>query len=247
MFDKSSNPVFGKKIFDKANSYSDAESMTIQGTINKTLICFGLLLIAAVYTWRLVIINPGNAMIWAGGGAIAGLIIAMVTIFKPTWSVFTVPVYAVVEGLFLGAISALFESMYPGIVMQAVLLTFGSMFALLFAYKAGLIKVSKKFMMGIVIATGAIFLVYLLSFILGFFGISIPMIHGNGWVGIGFSLFVVVIAALNLVLDFHFIEKRAEEGSPKYMEWFSAFGLMVTLIWLYIEILNLLAKLNSRD
>lgn len=248
MFDKSSNPVFGKKIFDKAKAAVDSTGeMTVQGTVNKTIICFFILLLGAAYTWRMFTNSTGNPMIWAGAGAIGGFIFALITVFKPSWSVFTVPVYALLEGLFLGAISALFNAMYPGIVVKAVSLTFGCFFIMLFAYKTGLIKMNEKLKMGIIVATGAIALVYLVDMILGFFSINMPMIHSNGWIGIGFSLFVIVIATLNLILDFDFIEKGAESGAPKVMEWYGAFGLMVTLIWLYIEFLRLLAKLNSRD
>jgi uncharacterized YccA/Bax inhibitor family protein len=158
----------------------------------------------------------------------------------------TAPIYAVLEGLFLGGISAIFEMSYPGIVIQAVALTFGTLFCLLAAYKSRLIKVTENFKLGIVAATGAICLIYLVSIIMGFFGASIPMIHSSGPLGIGFSLFVVTIAALNLVLDFDFIERGSEMGAPKYMEWYGAFGLVVTLVWLYIEILRLLSKLRRR-
>jgi uncharacterized YccA/Bax inhibitor family protein len=158
----------------------------------------------------------------------------------------TAPIYAALEGLALGGISALFESHYPGIVSQAVFLTFGTLAALLIAYRSGWIKATENFKLGVAAATGGIFFVYLISFVLSFFGVSIPLIHGSGIFGILFSLFVVVIAALNLVLDFDFIEQGAEQGAPKYMEWYAAFGLMVTLIWLYLEILRLLAKLQQR-
>jgi uncharacterized YccA/Bax inhibitor family protein len=158
----------------------------------------------------------------------------------------TAPIYAALEGLALGGISAVFESRYPGIVSQAVFLTFGTLAALLIAYRSGWIKATENFKLGVVAATGGIFFVYLISFVLSFFGVSIPLIHGSGVFGILFSLFVVVIAALNLVLDFDFIEQGAEQGAPKYMEWFAAFGLMVTLIWLYLEILRLLSKLQQR-
>jgi uncharacterized YccA/Bax inhibitor family protein len=158
----------------------------------------------------------------------------------------TAPIYAALEGLALGGISAVFESRYPGIVSQAVFLTFGTLAALLIAYRSGWIKATENFKLGVVAATGGIFFVYLISFVLSFFGVSIPLIHGSGVFGILFSLFVVVIAALNLVLDFDFIEQGAEQGAPKYMEWFAAFGLMVTLIWLYLEVLRLLSKLQQR-
>ena len=170
----------------------------------------------------------------------------MVTIFKPTVGHITVPAYAVVEGVFLGVISMIFNAMYPGIVVQAVFLTFGTLGALLLAYKSGLIQATENFKLGVVAATGGIAILYLINFVMGFFGSGMGIISGNDTMGILFSGFVVVIAALNLVLDFDFIEEGAEMGAPKYMEWYGAFGLLVTLIWLYLEILRLLAKLQSR-
>jgi len=177
---------------------------------------------------------------------IGGLITAFVTVFKKEWSQITAPIYAVLEGLALGGISAFFNAQYDGIVIQAVALTFGTAGCLLIAYKSGVIKATENFKLGIFAATGAIGLIYLVGMIMRFFGSGIPYIHENGLIGIGFSLVVVTIAALNLVLDFDFIEKGAEQGAPKFMEWYAAFGLMVTLIWLYLEILRLLSKLNSR-
>jgi uncharacterized YccA/Bax inhibitor family protein len=184
---------------------------------------------------------------WILGGSIGGLIVAIVTIFKKSWAGVTAPIYALLEGLVLGGISAIFEVQFPGIVLQAVSLTFGTLFCLLLAYTSGWIRATENFKLGVVAATGGIALIYLATFVLGFFGINIPYIHDSGWIGIGFSLFVVIVAALNLVLDFDFIENGAAQGAPKYMEWYGAFGLMVTLIWLYLEILRLLAKLRSRD
>lgn len=177
-------------------------------------------------------------------GGIGGFIVALITVFKAQWSPITAPIYAALQGLFLGGLSATMDAMYPGIVIQAVALTFGTMFGMLFLYRAGIIKVTEKFRSGLLAATAGIFFVYLLSWILGFFGIQMPMIHEGGLLGIGFSLFVVVIAALNLLLDFDFIHKSSGMGAPKYMEWYGAFGLMVTLVWLYIEFLRLLSKLN---
>jgi uncharacterized YccA/Bax inhibitor family protein len=185
-------------------------------------------------------------MPWVFGGLIGGFIVALVTVFKKQWALLTAPMYALLEGLALGGISAIFEARFPGIVIQAVGLTFGTLFCLLMAYKSGMIKVTENFKLGVVSATGAIALFYVVSFLLSMFGISIPFIHGSGIIGIGFSLFVVAIAALNLVLDFDFIENGAARGVPQYMEWYAAFGLIVTLIWLYIEILRLLSKLRSR-
>jgi uncharacterized YccA/Bax inhibitor family protein len=177
---------------------------------------------------------------------LAGLVLALFTIFKKEWSAFTAPAYAVAEGLSLGAVSALFEVRYPGIVLQAVGLTFGTLAALLVAYKTGVIKATENFKLGVVAATGAIALFYLFGFVLRLFGITMPLIHSSGTFGILFSLGVVVVAALNLVLDFDFIEEGAARGAPKYMEWYAAFGLMVTLVWLYLEVLRLLSKLQDR-
>ncbi|MEZ0469694.1 Bax inhibitor-1/YccA family membrane protein [Luteimonas salinilitoris] len=227
------------------------EVMTLNGTVNKTGVLLLLTVLTAAFAWSQVEFGvdgrpqPGFGMyLW--GGAIGGLVIALVTIFKKQWAPVTAPLYALVEGFFLGAISAMYNNLYEGIVIQAVMLTFGTLFALLFAYRSGLIKATENFKLGVVAATGGIFLVYMATIVLRMFGIDMPMIHDNGIVGIGFSLFVIVIAALNLVLDFDFIETGVEQGAPKYMEWYGAFGLIVTLVWLYIEFLRLLAKLQSR-
>jgi uncharacterized YccA/Bax inhibitor family protein len=185
-------------------------------------------------------------MIYAIGGAIGGLILALVTVFKKEWSPVTAPMYALVEGLFLGSISALFNAKFPGIVMQAVMLTFGTLFVMLAAYRSGLIKVTENFKLGVVAATGGIALLYLASFVLSFFNINVPVIHEASWLGIAFSLFVVVVAALNLVLDFDFIETGADARAPKYMEWYAGIGLLVTLVWLYLELLRLISKINRR-
>ena len=246
---RTANPALNAKTFRNLPVTADIDqAMTIQGTVNKTVIMLVLLVISASWTWGMFYAqgNPAAVYPWMIGGAIGGFAIAMVTVFKKHWAGITAPIYAILEGLMLGGISAVFESMYPGIVMQAVVLTFGTMFGLLLAYKSGLIKVTENFKLGVVAATGGIALVYMASFILGFFGVNMPFIHESGLIGIGFSLFVVVIAALNLVLDFDFIENGAEAGAPKFMEWYAAFGLMVTLVWLYIEILRLLSKLKSR-
>ena len=251
---RSGNPALKESTFlDSATGVvvtRDAGAMTLNGTVNKTGILLLLTVMTAAFAWNQSLVDGApTAMtpIYMWGGLIGGFILAMVTIFKKTWAPVTAPLYALVEGFFLGAISALYNHLYEGIVMQAVLLTFGTLFALLFAYRSGLIKATENFKLGVVAATGGIALVYLATIVLGFFNIQIPLIHESGIVGIGFSLFVVVIAALNLVLDFDFIETGVEQGAPKYMEWYGAFGLMVTLVWLYIEFLRLLAKLQSRD
>ena len=241
---RSSNPALKAEVFSSEGSYLRGGTMTINGTVNKTGV-MGLILIAsATLTW-------GQAAQGAMGltmlGLVGGLITAFITIFKKTAAPVTAPIYAVMEGLFLGGISAVFESRFPGIAFQAVLLTFGVLAGLLLAYRTHMIQVTENFKLGVAAATGGIGIVYLISIIGGLFGFSIPFIHSSGMIGIGFSLVVVVVAAMNLVMDFDFIEEGARMGAPKYMEWYGAFGLMVTLVWLYIEILHLLSKLQSRD
>ena len=248
MFGRSGNPALSDTTF-RSEGGAVGQSMTLQGTVNKTGILLGILVLTAVYTWNLFFQtgNPAAVMPIATGGAIGGFILAMITIFKKAWSPFTAPIYAALEGLFLGGISAIFEYQYPGIVIQATGLTLGTLASLLVLYKLGIIKPTENFRLMIVSATMGIAVLYLISMIMNMFGSSgIGFIHSNGLFGIGFSLFVVAIAALNLVLDFDFIEQGSEMGAPKYMEWFGAFSLMVTLIWLYLEMLRLLAKLRSR-
>lgn len=251
---RTSNPALNDKSFQTADYskgwvYDEVTShaMTIEGTVLKTGILLTLVTIAGAITWQ-AFANQSSLMLpLLVGGAIAGLILALITVFKQTWAPVTAPLYAVAEGLFLGGISAMYNAQFNGIIVQAVGLTMGTLVILLLAYQSGLIKASDNFKAGVIAATGAICLVYIVSIALSFFGIGVPYIHDNGLIGIGFSLFVVAIAALNLVLDFDFIENAAKAGSPKYMEWYGAFGLMVTLVWLYLEILRLLAKTRSRD
>jgi len=245
---RSSNPTLNDNSFRNLRKSNSNKFMTIDGTVNKTIICLVLLILSASYFWINIeqFIENGFLTILMIGSAISGFIISLVIIFKKEFSAVMVPIYAIIEGVFLGLISVVFEKLYPGIVIDALALTFGTLFCLLLAYKSRLIKVTENFKLGIVAATGGIFLIYMATFILGFFGVNIPFIHENGLIGIGFSLFVVVIAALNLVLDFDFIENASKRNVPKYMEWYGAFGLLVTLIWLYLEILKLLAKLRSR-
>ena len=236
---RTANPALNKNTF-AVRGYTGSQAMTIQGTVNKTGILLAITIIAASYTWS----NPVGMLMPAG--VIGGLIFAIITIFKKQWAPVTAPLYALCEGLFLGGISAIFNARYPGIVSNAVFLTFGTLFALLIAYKTGLIKATENFKLGVVAATGGICMMYFISFILSFFGVGIPYIHGSGPIGIGVSVVVVIVAALNLVLDFDFIEQGAAAGVPKFMEWYAGFGLLVTLIWLYLEILRLLSKLQSR-
>ena len=242
---RSGNPALRSNTFIGRHIETKAGTMTIMGTVNKTALCLLLLMTTAIFVWNLPSTDPRTSMLMLIG-VFGGLIAALITAFRQHLAPYTTPIYALLEGLALGGISKFFETMYPGIVNQAVFLTFGTLAALLLAYRSGLIKPTENFKLGIAAATGGIFFIYFISFILGFFGINIPLIHSNSNFGILFSFGVVVIAALNLVLDFDFIEEGAERGAPKYMEWFGAFGLLVTLIWLYLEILHLLAKLQSR-
>ncbi|MBD2870293.1 Bax inhibitor-1/YccA family protein [Paenibacillus arenilitoris] len=246
MIGRSGNPTLKESTFRQAGHYSGQNAMTIEGTVNKAFIMLALLLGGAFSTWSMYF-NGQNVVPYAVGGAIAGLVLALIVSFKPTSAPYLVPVYAVLEGLFLGALSANYESLYNGITLQAALLTMGVFVAMLLAYKTRIIKATENFKLGVFAATAGIALVYLLSFILGLFGVNIPYLHDNSWIGIGISLVIVIVAALNLVLDFDFIENGSRHGAPKYMEWYGAFGLMVTLVWLYIEMLRLLSKIWSRD
>ena len=251
---RSGNPVLSDSTFLDLSSgrvvTGGANAMTLNGTVNKTGFLLLLSVLTAAFAWSKTFtaageLAPGTS-IFLWGGALGGFVLALVTTFKKEWSPVTAPLYALLEGFFLGTVSAVYDARFQGIVLQAVLLTFGTLFALLFAYRSGLIRATENFKLGVVAATGGIALIYLATIALGFFGIHIPYIHESGIIGIGFSLFVVVVAALNLVLDFDFIETGVEAGAPKYMEWYGAFGLMVTLVWLYLEFLRLLAKLQRR-
>jgi len=240
---RSGNPALSKNSFENLIATSN-EVMTLDGTVNKTAISMGILLIAAYYTYSNAIMD------YVIIGFVGGFILALVTIFKKEWSPTTVPIYAALEGLALGGISKMYaDSFEPGIVPQAITLTLGILFALLFAYKSKIIQATENFKLGLFAATAGIFVVYLVSFLMSIFGSGgLPLMNpsNSSMFSIGFSLFVVIIASLNLVMDFDFIEEGASNGAPKYMEWYGAFGLLVTLIWLYLEILRLLAKLSSR-
>ena len=241
---RTGNPALKESTFRNLPRVAAGEAMTLQGTVNKTGISLLLLLAAAAFVWNS---PPAVGALCILLGLVGGLVTALITVFKNTAAPFTTPLYAIFEGLLLGGISQLYEVKYPGIVINAVALTFGTLVVLLAVYSTGLIRPSENFKMGIVAATGAIALLYLASMVLGFFGKSVPYIHGSGPIGIAFSLFVVALAAMNLVLDFDFIERGAAGNAPRYMEWVGAFGLLVTLVWLYLEILRLLSKLQGRD
>jgi uncharacterized YccA/Bax inhibitor family protein len=246
---RTSNPALSDQAFQGEHA-AFGETMTLQGTANKTGILLVCAIATAAWTWNIYLHSHTPEAVYPLGilGLIGGLITALVTIFKKSWAPVTAPIYALLEGLVLGMVSSIFEARFPGIAIQAVSLTFGTLLVLLLAYRSGVIRVTEKFRLGVVAATGGIALFYFLTFILGFFHINaFQSVYGAGLIGIGFSIFVVIVAALNLVLDFDFIETGVNSGAPKYMEWYGAFGLMVTLIWLYLEILRLLSKLRSRD
>lgn len=243
---RSGNPALTASTFGGGVRAYGNQAMTLQGTVNKTGISLLILLATAALTWN-GLFPPQVLMPVAIAAFIGGFVVAMVTVFKKTAAPITTPIYAALEGIVLGLISMIFEQRFPGIVINAVALTMGTLAALLLAYRSGLIRATENFKLGIFAATGAIALLYLVSMGMSLFGARIPYIHDSGAIGIGFSVFVVTIAALNLVLDFDFIERGAEQGAPKYMEWYGAFGLLVTLVWLYLEILRLLAKLQGRD
>jgi uncharacterized YccA/Bax inhibitor family protein len=253
---RTSNPALSSKSFGgfvgvdprTASSHTETRAMTIQGTVDKTAILLAVTIFAAIWPWKLLFEtrDPNVVLPWMMIGSIGGFVLALVTIFKKSWAPVTAPLYAAAEGLALGSISAMFEVRYHGIAFQAMALTFGVLAVMLVAYKTKAIRATEGFKLGVIAATGAIALVYLLSMVLGMFGVHMGFMYSSGPLGIGISLVVVVIAALNLVLDFDVVEQGARAGAPKYMEWYGAFGSLVTLVWLYLEILRLLAKLNDR-
>jgi uncharacterized YccA/Bax inhibitor family protein len=252
----SNNPFLNNKTFTTAVSRKDEvhqaaiiddnQSMTLAGTINRSLILFLLLIASATVIWWATF-NGMNPMVPAFGGAIVGLILVVIAAFKPQYSPYLAPGYALFEGLFIGGISAIFETMYPGIVVQAVGATFVTFGVCLGLYKYKIVKVTEQFKSVVVAATLAIATYYLISWVVSMFTSFTPVHHGNSMMSIGISVFVIVIAALNLFLDFDSIEKGTEQKMPKYMEWYGAMGLMITLVWLYIEFLRLLSKLNSKN
>ena len=248
-----SNPAFSQDMFAGYNQvYGASRSMvtTVQGTMSKTFLLLAIL--SGTGLWAFHSMGAGQlAGPVVGVSAIAGFILAMVTIFKPAISPWTAPVYAAMEGVFLGSLSQLVEMRFhekaPGIALQAVSLTVGTLLIMLFLCASGTVKVTERLKAGIMMATGAVCLFYVASIVLRLFGVSVPLLFSATPAGIGFSLFVVGLAAFNLLLDFDFIEEAARREAPKYMEWYGAFGLIVTLVWLYLELLRLLQKMNSRN
>ena len=243
---RTSNPALNEKAF-RGEVALGGETMTLQGTVNKTGLLLLCVVVTAAWTWGLAHSEtPEAALPWMIGGILGGFVTALVTIFKRSWAPIAAPLYALLEGLALGGISAIFDKRYPGIATEAVGLTFGVLFVMLVAYKTGVIRATEKFKLGVIAATGGIAIFYFVVMLLGFFHVNAGggLLYGHGPWAIGFSVFVVIIAALNLVLDFDMIETGVRIGAPRYMEWYGAFGLMITLIWLYLEILRLLA--NSR-
>jgi len=243
---RSTNPVLKESAF--AGAIPTGETMTIQGTVNKTGLLLLFVVATAAWTWGLSHSPTPEAVYpWMLGGAIGGFVVALVTIFKKEWSPISAPIYALLEGLVLGGISAIFERSYPGIAVRAISLTFGVLFVLLLAYKMRIVQATRGFKLGVIAATGGIAVVYMINMVMSlFFHTQMSFLYAATPLGIGISLFVVIIASLNLIIDFDMIETGARTGAPKYMEWYGAFGLMVTLIWLYMEMLRLLSKIRRR-
>lgn len=238
----SGNPALRGTVF--TGTRDTTQPMTLRGTVNRTAMLLTIVLIGAGWVWNLYF-STGSAssiMPYLIGGTVGGLVLAVVTIYKKQLAAVTSPVYALLEGFAIGAVSALYEARHPGIAVQAVALTMGTMACMLVAYRFGLIRATEKFKLGIVAATGGVALLYLIDLALMFFGHPMSMIHEGGVIGIGFSLVVVAIAALNLIIDFDMVEQGVAARSAKYMEWYCAFALVVTLVWLYLEILRLLSK-----
>jgi uncharacterized YccA/Bax inhibitor family protein len=243
---KTSNPALNENTFDGRVAIA-GEAMTLQGTVNKTGVLLLCVVITSAWTWGIAHSQaPEAALPWMMGGLVGGLVFALVTIFKKEWSPITSPVYALCEGLVLGGISALLERTYPGIAIQAMGLTFGVTAVMLMLYRTGVLRATPKFTVGVVAATGGIFVVYMVDLVLGMFGRHVPLLNSAGPLGIGVSAAIVIIAALNLILDFDFVETGVHARAPKYMEWYGAFGIMVTLVWMYMEILRLLSKVRQR-
>jgi len=241
----SSNPMMKEESFKPKYDASgmmidrgESELMTVNGAVNKTLLLFSMMMFTTAIAWFM----PSMFLLYVGAGG--GFVALLIATFKPHLAPYIAPLYALLEGLFVGTISVMYAAAFDGIVLQAVGLTFGTLFMMLAIYKSGLIKVTQKFRMGVAMATGAVFFLYLFGWIGHFVGFDVPMLHSTGMLGIGVSAAIIVIASLNLLLDFDMFERGEKEGAPAHMEWFAAMGLLVTLIWLYIEFLRLLSKLQ---
>ena len=246
---RSSNPALNSNTFKnvvKRDSLHLNETMTIKGAVDKTALALSLLLISGYYCYSLG--EQSLTLILTLIGLFLGLILFITTILKKSWAPFTVPFYSISQGFVLGGVSFYYNSQYEGIVLQAILLTILVLISMLFAYRSKIIKPTENFKLGVFSALMAVSLLYIVGFIMSFFGSGIPILNPNNssLISIGFSVFVVILGAFCLVIDFDFIEEGAEKGVPKYMEWYGAFGLLVTLIWLYLEIIKLLAKLRNR-
>lgn len=242
---KTSNPALNDKTFNTRVAFG-GETMSLQGTINKTGFLLFCASATAAWTWYLASTQPDSVGVWMIAGLLVGFVVAIVTVFKREWSPITAPVYAICEGLALGGISAFLERAYPGIPIQALGLTFGVTFVMLVLYTSGILRATPKFTIGVVAATGGICLVYIVDMILRFFGKEVPLLNSSGPLGIAISVVIVIVASLNLILDFGFVETGVQTGAPKYMEWYGAFGILVTLVWMYLEMLRLLSKMRRR-
>ncbi len=239
---RSGNPVLTSKAFNIQSDYTD--KMTIEGTVNKTFLLLTIVMGSGYFAWT----NLYTSMYLAMPAAILSIVFATLIIFNKKWISYLAPLYAIFQGIAMGLFSYMYNALYDGIVITAISYTLCILFGLLSIYRLGLIKPTENFKLGVGAATFGIMMLYLVDLIMGFFGTGLPVmdITNASMTSIGFSVLVIIVAAMNLVIDFDFIEEGAEKGAPKYMEWYGAFGLMVTLIWLYLEILRLLAKLNSR-
>ncbi len=241
----SQNPLLSQTVIEKAPMVYSSP-MTVQGAVSRTAVLLSLVMVSATVSWNWTTSGQGNSLMLTLVGSVLGLIFCMVTVFKKEWSPVTAPIYSLCEGMALGGISATLNRSYPGVALQASMLSFGVLFALLGAYRFGWIRATERFKAVVVAATLGVGLVYLVATVANLFGVQIPFLHGSGDLAILFSVAVIVIAAMNLIMDFSFIEEAAAANAPKYMEWYAAFGLMVSLIWLYLEILRLLANLSRR-
>ena len=241
-FLRSSNPTLSPARFRDA---AGEGVMTVAGTAGRALVLLLLVMGSAAYTWWQLAPDPAAAPTYVMGGLIGGLVIALATIFRPHWAPRTAPIYAVVEGMALGALSMMLNAAYAGLPMQAVALTFGVFLAMLALYAFRVVTVTQRFRTVLTSAILGVMVFYLINLVMGLFGVRIAAIHEGGVLGIGISLVTTAIASLALLLDFDMIEEGAKAGAPKYMEWYGAFGLLVTLVWLYIELLNLLRKLRD--